>query len=170
MWQIAIIAALLAGVTSGAEQRMGESKKATLRDSAGKEVGQVTLREDRGAIKIDVRVRGLPKGRHGIHLHETGLCDPPGFASAGPHYNPHGKQHGRRNPNGPHLGDLGNISVGGNGWGNKTITVRSEETRAGLQSFLGDKGRALIVHASPDDEKTDPSGNSGARIACAAVQ
>ena len=169
MWQIGMIAALLVGMTYGRDQHIRGTTEAALKDSTGKEVGRVRLREERGAIVVEVRVRGLPKGQHGMHLHETGLCDPPGFATAGAHWNPLGRMHGRRNRKGPHLGDLGNIAVGGNGWGDRTVTVRGAEARAGLSTFLGDKGRALVIHASRDDEKTDPSGNSGARIACAVL-
>jgi Cu-Zn family superoxide dismutase len=166
MRQIGIIAALLVGVAPGVGQRIA-TKEAALKDSNGKDVGRVTLRENQGAIVVEVHVRGLPAGRHGIHLHEVGLCDPPGFESAGPHWNPHNRQHGRRNTRGPHLGDLGNIRVGKNGYGDKSVSITSAETRSGLSAILGDKGKALVVHANQDDEKTDPSGNSGARIACA---
>ena len=104
-----------------------------------------------------------------MHLHQTGMCEPPGFQSAGGHFNPHNREHGRKNPRGPHLGDLGNIRVESNGRGTRTVTMSDSETRKGLMAVLGD-GRALVIHAGEDDEMTDPSGNSGARIACAVVK
>jgi len=109
---------------------------------------------------LTVEAGGLPRGEHGLHLHVVGRCDGPDFASAGPHWNPSGRKHGRDNPEGPHLGDLPNLTVGADGRGSATLEVP--------QGFVDADGAALVIHASPDDYRTDPSGNSGARIACAA--
>ena len=109
-----------------------------------------------------LRVRGLRPGDHGVHIHAVGKCEPPAFSSAGDHYNPRNKKHGRQNPEGPHAGDLGNLSVGASGAGATVATA------AGV-ALADAVGLALIVHADPDDEKTDPAGNAGARVACGVI-
>ena len=165
MWQSGMVAALFAGVSLGVQQ---PAREATVHDAAGKDAGRVTMREVSGRITVKVHLQGLPAGIHGLHLHETPKCDPPGFASAGGHYNPTHREHGRQNPRGPHLGDLGNITVSGNGQGDREVTITAALAGQGIPAFLG-AGLALIVHANADDEKTDPSGNAGSRIACAVI-
>jgi Cu-Zn family superoxide dismutase len=156
-----------AGFGSGAAQRV--TREGILHDATGKEVGRVELQQKSGAVVVIVHAQGLPPGLHGMHLHEAGQCEPPAFQSAGAHYNPHNREHGRRNTRGAHLGDLGNLRIGSNGRGSRTVTIADSETRKGLVSLLG-PGRSLVIHADPDDDRTDPSGNSGARIACAVVK
>ena len=167
MWQTGMVAVLVLGMVAGGQTR--PIREATLRDAAGKDVGRVVLRQVTGRIIVELRVRDLPAGAHGYHLHEVGLCEGPSFESAGGHYNPGNKEHGRRTDRGPHLGDLGNITVNENGAGDRSVTITSAEAREGIENFLGAKGRALVVHANEDDERTDPHGNAGARIACAAI-
>jgi Cu-Zn family superoxide dismutase len=105
---------------------------------------------------------------HGTHLHATGRCDPPGFTTAGGHLNPAARQHGLRNPAGPHLGDLPNLTVAANGTGRMEATIAATLTPGQAPLFDAD-GTALVVHAGPDDMVTDPAGNSGARIACTVI-
>ena len=95
-----------------------------------------------------------------------GRCDPPDFASAGAHWNPAGKKHGMNNPAGPHAGDMPNVEVAANGVLSATLTLAG----ASMASLLDADGAALVIHAVADDYVTDPSGNSGARIACAVIQ
>jgi Cu-Zn family superoxide dismutase len=116
-------------------------------------------------VRVDVAAEGLPPGTHGIHVHTTGRCEAPAFASAGPHWNPTARQHGRKNPEGAHHGDLPNISIGADGRGTLQFTLADAEF---AQLFDAD-GAALVVHAAADDERTDPSGNSGGRIACGVI-
>ena len=143
---------------------------AALKKSDGTDAGMVTLSEDGNGVTIKVEAAGLEPGPHGLHLHTVGRCDGPKFDSAGPHWNPTGKQHGRDNPDGAHLGDLANLDVGENGRGTTTFLVGGA-TLAGAQNPLLDlDGAALVIHAKPDDYKTDPSGASGDRIACAILQ
>jgi Cu-Zn family superoxide dismutase len=144
--------------------------ESTIHTADGTAVGSVTLRQIEERIQVHVRVTGLPQGDHGMHLHAVALCEPPGFQSAGPHLNPGAKQHGHLNPQGPHLGDLGNLTVGADGRADTTVDLVGAEARAGLPGFLGAAGAALVIHADRDDERTDPSGNSGNRIACAAIK
>lgn len=143
-------------------------RQATLHDAAGKDVGRVTLHEKSGQVTVTMHLRHLPAGIHGVHLHQNPKCDPPDFQTAGGHYNPTSRKHGRKNPDGPHIGDLGNITIGKNGNGDREVTITSTMTRQGMTAFIG-TGLAVVVHASADDEMTDPSGNSGARIACAVI-
>lgn len=142
----------------------------TLKKADGTDAGMVTLSEDGNGVSIKVEAAGLQPGSHGLHLHTVGRCDGPKFDSAGPHWNPAGKQHGRDNPQGAHLGDLANLDVGEDGRGTTTFLVGGV-TLAGAQNPLLDlDGAALVIHARPDDYKTDPSGASGDRIVCAVLQ
>jgi Cu-Zn family superoxide dismutase len=121
-------------------------------------------------VKIDLNVSQLPAGTHGIHIHTVGKCEAPGFTTAGGHFNPDAKKHGKDNPDGPHAGDLANIEVGADGTA-KTSIVDAHVTLAdGPNSLFHEGGTALVIHEKVDDYKTDPSGNSGARIACGVVQ
>jgi superoxide dismutase, Cu-Zn family len=169
MWYTTMLVTLAfvaggAGMGSGGGA-MPDTKEAVLRDSSGAEVGKVTLREAHERIQLRVEVHGLPPGQHGMHLHEAGRCEGPGFQTAGGHLNPGGTmRHGHKNPQGPHLGDLGNLTVGEDRKADKTVEVSGAEARLGFKTFLGmgQNGLTLVVHANVDDELTDPSGNSGA--------
>lgn len=135
---------------------------ATMRTSTGANAGRATAREVAGGLRFTLDATGLPPGMHGVHVHTVGRCDPPGFESAGPHWNPTSMKHGANNPQGPHMGDLPNMTVGADGRGTISLTMQGA-TVAGL---LDADGAAMMVHAAADDLVTDPSGNSGARIAC----
>ena len=111
----------------------------------------------------------LTPGFHGLHIHAVGLCEPPEFTSAGAHLNPSNKQHGRLNPAGPHVGDLPNLVVAASGEGGIDVTTKAFTLSPSPVTLLGDKGTSLVVHANADDEKTDPTGNSGGRIACGVI-
>lgn len=140
---------------------------AALMDGQGSMRGSVTITE--GAdITVQVRAMGLAPGLHAVHIHAVGRCDAPDFATAGPHWNPMGKSHGAENPNGPHLGDLPNMTIGSDGAGELTFSVPAR-LDTGDHPLLDSDGAALVIHAGPDDMKTDPSGNSGGRIACGVI-
>jgi Cu-Zn family superoxide dismutase len=109
---------------------------------------------------------GLSPGAHGIHLHAVGRCDGPDFASAQGHWNPTSHQHGNENPAGPHGGDLPNLEVGAGGRGRLSASLNHVAIAAGASGILDADATAVIIHAGPDDMRTDPSGGSGARIAC----
>ena len=117
-------------------------------------------------VRVRVEAAGLAPGTYAVHVHGVGRCDPPAFDSAGPHWNPTARQHGRLNPMGPHSGDLPNLSVGTDGAGAVEFTIPGTTLRRGANALIDGDGAALVVHANPDDYRTDPSGNSGARIAC----
>jgi Cu-Zn family superoxide dismutase len=145
--------------------------RAELRNLQGLVMGQATLTTtETGAVKIQVEVSGFDPvaGDHGIHIHAVGKCEAP-FASAGGHFNPAGAKHGTQNPDGPHTGDLPNIQFYGNGSAIYQTTTDRVTLGAGPTSLFDADGSALVIHAGPDDYKTDPAGNSGDRIACGAI-
>ena len=140
-----------------------------LYDASGQEVARATLvRAGRDSVRLSVDATHLPAGTHGTHLHEAGRCDPPQFTTAGAHLNPLARRHGTRNPQGPHLGDLPNLVVGADGRGHLEATIVAS-LRPGTPPIYDVDGTAIVVHASADDMMTDPSGNSGARIACGVI-
>jgi Cu-Zn family superoxide dismutase len=147
-----------------------------MKDAQGKSVGTVTIVEsgtgEKGAgVGLDLDLHDLPPGRHGIHFHQNAKCDGPDFKSAGPHFNPDGKKHGFQNPDGHHAGDMMNFSVNEQGAAKLKLTdddvVLGDGTNS--HSLFSNGGTALVIHANADDMKTDPSGNSGDRIACGVV-
>jgi Cu-Zn family superoxide dismutase len=142
---------------------------ADLRDAQGRPVGTATLSQVGTGVHIILEVRGLPPGPKGVHLHAVGKCDPPDFASAGPHFNPDGKQHGLQSDEGAHAGDLPNITIAPDGNGRLESMNERITLGAGLTSLFDADGTALVIHAAPDDFRTDPTGNSGARLACGLV-
>lgn len=147
------------------------SAEATLRDKDDKEVGRATLIQTAEGVRIAVTGYRLPPGPKGLHIHAAGVCQPPEFTSAGAHFNPTGKKHGRLNPEGPHAGDLPNLVVSAAGEGGIDITTQAVTLKKGVpNSLFGDKGTSIVIHAQPDDERTDPTGNSGARIACGVIR
>ena len=147
---------------TGAPLANGAHAVAMLRTADGADVGRATATEVGGGLRVTLDVRNMPAGTHGAHLHAVGRCDAPDFASAGPHWNPPAAKHGTMNPQGPHQGDLPNLIVGSNGRGTIGMVLPGA-TMAGL---LDADGTAMVVHANPDDLMTDPSGNSGGRVAC----
>ena len=144
----------------------------TLIGASGQAIGTVRAWQTAGGVAFRVEAAGLPHGVHGIHVHSVGRCDPPDFASAGPHWNPTGRKHGMNNAAGPHAGDLPNIDVAANGVLGATVTLANASLMApaGTPGALIDAdGASIVIHAGADDYTTDPSGNSGARIACAVL-
>ena len=128
--------------------------------------GTATLEQRADGTRVAVRVEGLAPGTYAVHLHGTGKCDAPDFTTAGPHFNPGMKMHGRDNAMGPHAGDLPNIAVGADGKGEFATDLPGLALTGGAAPLLDADGAAVLLHAGADDYKTDPSGNSGARIAC----
>lgn len=161
-------AATLGGCEHSGEPRIGTplaggaQAVALLRTADGADVGRATASEVSGGMRFTLDVRGLPAGPHGAHVHTVGRCDAPDFASAGGHWNPTAKKHGAMNPAGPHEGDLPNLPVGSDGRGTLGLIVPG----ATMASLLDADGAAFVIHAQADDLMTDPSGNSGARVAC----
>lgn len=139
---------------------------ADLKNAKGERVGTAAFWESRRGLRFFADVRGIAPGKHGIHLHAVGKCDPPEFTTAGAHFNPHGKKHGLSSPEGPHAGDLPNLDVARDGTGQLHYIVPRVTLAEGLASLFDADGTAVVIHANPDDEFTDPTGNSGGRVAC----
>ena len=163
------LAICLVGCTSLGQIPTTTLASGTLRMASGAPAGAVALIAQGNDLTINVAALGLQQGLHGLHLHMVGSCDAPDFTSAGGHLNPHSMQHGTANPAGSHLGDLPNLVI--NDYGAGTVIATLRDRRAAAEAALFDTdGTAIVVHAQPDDNKTDSSGNSGERIACAVLK
>ena len=166
-WIIAgvIIGGLLSYATA---QHMG-GHTVELKNAQGESIGTATLTaiNSKGGVRIKLDLKNLTPGQHGIHFHQMAKCEGPDFQTSGPHFNPTNKQHGIKNPKGPHAGDILNFTVDKNGKAKATLT----DVRVSLtdNSLFSNGGTSLIVHEKADDYKTDPSGNSGGRIACGTI-
>lgn len=132
-------------------------------DSEGHETGTASVLQSRAGGLLVLKLRNVPPGVHGLHVHATGMCDPPGFLSADAHFNPRNRKHGTKNPQGPHAGDLPNVVARTDSTVDTTLAVPTDLLRA---LGPGAAARALVLHAGPDDLMTDPAGNAGPRIAC----
>jgi Cu-Zn family superoxide dismutase len=139
----------------------------TLIDSRGRRLGTAAVVPSKSGGLLVLKLTGVPPGEHGLHLHATGACDPPSFASAGPHYNPANRKHGAKNPQGPHAGDLPNVVARPDSSIDTTLAIPGEAVGA---IGSGRAAKALVLHAQRDDLTTDPSGNSGDRIACGVLE
>ena len=142
---------------------------AELRDAAGTRRGQADFTQLENGVRVNIRVTGLQPGAHGAHIHETGACVPPDFQSAGGHWNPYGREHGRANPQGQHMGDMPNLIVGQDGTGTLQLEIEGARITGGAAAMLDGDGAAIVIHAGADDYRTDPAGDAGGRIACGEI-
>ena len=154
-------------------EKAGESSEVHVEmiNTDGDKIGVATLKQETDGVNIAIDVAGLSKGTHGFHIHEKGVCELPDFESAGDHFNPTDMKHGFDNPEGPHAGDLPNLEVGEDGkvqesFVNEMVTLKKGEPN----SLLREGGTSLVIHADPDDNVSQPSGDSGARIACGVIK
>jgi len=157
---------LLAGLALG---KSAATAKADLADGKGASVGTAKFKETSSGVSLALEVTNLPPGVHGFHIHAVGKCEPPDFKSAGGHFNPEGKKHGWENPEGHHAGDLHNLTIDAKGKAKVKVVVTGVTLADGPNSLFQPQGTALVIHAAPDDNKTDPAGNAGARIACGVI-
>ena len=146
----------------------GITARAEMRDAEGRALGVMTLSQTPLGVLVSGDLTGLPGGVHGLHFHDVGRCDPP-FTSAGGHFNPTQRQHGFRNRAGFHAGDLPSFAAPSSGSVRVDNFTREVTLGTGPTSLLDADGSSLVVHAAPDDYATDPSGNSGGRIACGVI-
>jgi len=163
-------ALLLAGAAGAAaapqeEAAQEEAQIVEIRKADGNLAARAMVWRGTRGVEVRVQAAGLPHGEYGVHIHAVGRCDAPGFGSAGAHWNPTGRQHGRLNPQGHHAGDLDNLIVNAEG-GRLEFSIIGATLRGAENSIVDADDAAIVIHASPDDYRSDPSGNSGARIAC----
>lgn len=159
----------LAGCATVADMPTERLGSATLSLANGVPAGTAQLLASGDDLTIAVALTGIAPGEHGLHLHTTGSCRVSDFASAGGHLNPTNRKHGSMDPDGKHFGDLPNIVIGASGTGSLTAELAGTRTQALEWIFDGD-GTAVVVHAGPDDYRTDPAGDAGARVACGVLK
>lgn len=165
-----VLLGMITGSAATAETKPAAMASGTFATATGVAAGTASVEAPAsGAPVLHIHVSGLPAGPHGVHLHMTGKCDGPTFGTAGGHLNPGGRQHGKNNPAGSHLGDLPNLTVNEQGAGDLSATMAVNAATLRAQLFDAD-GTAVVIHAKADDYRTDPSGNSGDRIACAVLK
>jgi|KBSMisStandDraft_5_1062788.scaffolds.fasta_scaffold441283_1 Cu-Zn family superoxide dismutase len=163
--------AIIIWTVSTASASGSAAARARIVDGGGATIGWALLTEDGdGRLHLNVQVDGISPGRHGIHLHAVGSCVGPAFASAGGHHNPLGATHGLDSPTGAHAGDLPNLQVNVAGRGHLDAVSDRATLSMGPVSLLDADGSAIIIHAAEDDQITNPTGNSGARIACGVIE
>lgn len=149
----------------------GGGAVAALYDAKGAHVGDARFTQTAQGVEIHVRAKDLPPGVHAVHVHESGKCEAQtGFNSAGAHFNPTGKEHGKLSPNGPHAGDMDNQTADAKGVMDIRIVNPHVSLQAGANSLFDADGSALVIHAKADDYTSQPAGNAGDRIACGVIE
>ncbi|MCG2578217.1 superoxide dismutase family protein [Dechloromonas sp. XY25] len=144
----------------------GPMASADLQARSGSAVsGKVSFSETNGRLRVDAQVAGLTPGEHGFHIHEAGDCSAPDASTAKGHFNPAGKAHGHHASPEHHGGDMPNLVANANG----EASISAEIDGLSLSGATGVLGRSIVIHADPDDYKSQPAGNSGKRVACGVI-
>lgn len=146
------------------------SASVDLVDPTGVQRGDVQITQLDTGVRLVINAYGLSPGVHGAHIHETGSCIPPDFSSAGGHWNPLNREHGRESPGGQHMGDMPNLLIGEQGTGVLEVSINGARIADGNTGMLDDDGAAVVIHAMADDYRSQPSGDAGSRVACGAIE
>lgn len=164
-------AAMVVAIGYSAAPTLAQTAKAELKDAQGAAVGTVELNETPAGVLLAVSLENVAAGAHGFHIHAVGKCEGPAFTSAGGHFNPRNHKHGMMSKDGHHAGDLPNLHVPQGGRHKAEMLAPGVTLRKGQpHSLMDEDGASVVLHAGPDDHKSDPAGESGARIACGVVQ
>ena len=160
------ITAVLGLLMFSPDARAQNTASAELKNADGKPAGTAQFQETKDGVLVTLRVRNLPPGLHAVHIHAVGKCEAPQFTTAGGHFNPTQKTHGVLSPGGPHGGDLPNLVVPASGKLDFETFAPGLSLTTGPGAVLDADGTAIVVHAKADDHQSQPSGDSGDRIAC----
>jgi Cu-Zn family superoxide dismutase len=167
---IAALPALLA-LSASAAMHKNKGLEVDFKTSDGQDAGSALLTPAGNGVKVKLDLKGLPEGEHAIHVHASAKCDGPDFKTAGGHLNPDSKEHGTKNPKGPHAGDMPmNLQVMADGTDHVSFVTQSISLKKDAKnSVFANGGTAFIIHEKADDMMTDPTGNAGGRIACGVI-
>jgi Cu-Zn family superoxide dismutase len=173
LFSAAIVLALSACSSTQLRRDAVAEAVAVISNVDGTVVGTAQLwQESNGVVRVEIASLALPPGTHGIHFHEAGRCDggSTAFSTAGAHYNPAGREHGLENPRGAHAGDAPNIVTPAAGFGKVAFSTDRVRLAPGALTLFDADGSSIVVHANPDDQVSQPAGNSGGRIACGVLR
>lgn len=166
---LAIAFSSLVLFASPAQAARNEVQVVTMRNAVGKSIGNITVKDQGPGVVLELHLHDLAPGEHAIHFHLLPNCEGSDFKAAGAHFNPDGRKHGFDNPEGHHAGDMRNFTVGANGKVKASVEDPDVTLKDGPRSLLSNGGVSIVIHAKADDYITDPSGNSGDRIACGVI-
>lgn len=166
---IPCLSVLLLFVLNGCMEEKINALDVEVFNGSGDSLGVAKISEDAKGVTIKLNLEGLPPGEHGVHIHEEGLCDAPDFKTSGNHFNPDDKEHGLLHPEGAHVGDLPNIIVEDDGTVIAELMTPEATLKEGKASLFGGNGTAIVISEEPDDGMTQPTGESGQRIACGVI-
>jgi len=166
---LALVVGACATTTPDAASTAAPMAGAKLMAGDGAARGEAMITQAADGLHVVVKAMGLTPGTHAVHIHTTGTCTGPDFASAGGHWNPTNRQHGKDNPAGMHMGDMPNMLAGPDGTGEIEYHVAGGMISGGSMPLVDADGAAVVIHAQADDNKSDPAGNAGGRIACGVI-